>query len=283
MMLAIGERLNGTRKRVARALAERDEAYVLQEVQQQLDGGAMMIDINGGTTPEQEADNLRWLARVVGEHCEAPACIDSANGSLMSAAIEAWLQAKSGTVPEEFELRPGTPWLLLNSITADPARYEQVLPLVVKYHCAVVALCLGGGVPSSDVQERIDIGTELVERLLANNIEPQRIYVDPLILPLGADGGSGLAAREVIRVLKERFPGVRTVCGLSNISFGLPKRRLLNRTLLTMLVAAGLDAAVLDTTDRELMSSLHAAVALSGKDEHCADYISAYRNNRLTG
>ncbi|MFH2009815.1 MAG: dihydropteroate synthase [bacterium] len=281
-MLAIGERLNGTRKKVAQALLDRDEAYVRQEVLRQLEGGAMMIDINGGTTPEQEADNLRWLAQVVGTHCGAPVCIDSANGSLMPDAIEAWLRANKGAIPGHFELRPGVPWLLLNSITADQARYELLLPLIVKYRCAVVALCLGGGEPSADAQVRIGKGTELVERLLADGIEPQRIYVDPLVMPLGVDPGNGLAATQVIQVLKERFPGLRTVCGLSNVSFGLPLRGLLNRTFLTMLIGAGLDAAVMDTSDRELMSSLHAAVALCGRDEYCSGYIAAFRSNRLT-
>lgn len=282
-MLTIGERLNGTRKKVAQALQKRDEAYIKQEVQKQLEGGAMMIDINGGTTPDQEADNLRWLARVVGTHCDAPACIDSANGALMQDAIEAWLQAKNGSIPDHFELRPGHPWLLLNSITADPARYEVLLPLIVKYRCAVVALCLGGGEPSADAQVRIGKGTELVERLLADGIEPQRIYLDPLVMPLGAESGNALAAGKVIQVLKGRFPGLRTVCGLSNVSFGLPKRKLLNRTFLPLLIAAGLDAAVMDTSDRELMSALHAAVALCGLDDYCAGYIAAFRNKRLTG
>lgn len=284
-MLPIGERLNGTRKRVARALGDRDEAYVLQELLRQLKGGALMIDLNGGTTPEQEGDNLCWLARVVGERCEAPVCIDSANGALMASAIETWLQARSGAgagaIPEEFEIRPGIPWLLLNSITADPARYEQLLPLVLKYRCAVVALCLGGSEPSADAQVRIEKGTALVERLLADGIAPERIYVDPLVMPLGVDTGNGLAAVQVVQVLRERFAGLRTVCGLSNVSFGLPARKLLNRTFLTLLVAAGLDAAVMDTSDGALMSTLHAAAALSGRDEYCSGYISAYRSNRL--
>ena len=283
MMLTIGERLNGTRKKVAQALQDRDAAYVREEVQKQLEGGAMMIDINGGTTPEQEPDNLSWLAQVVGRHCDVPVCVDSANPGIMLDAIDALLRARQGSIPEKFESSPGIPWLLLNSITGDQARYEMLLPLIVKYRCAVVALCLGAGEPSADVQVRINKGTELVERLLADNIEPERIYIDPLVMPLGVDTGNGLSAIEVIQVLKERFPGLRTVCGLSNVSFGLPLRKLLNRTFLTMLIGAGLDAAVMDTSDREMMSSLHAAVALSGRDEYCAGYISAFRNNQLKG
>ncbi len=281
MICTIGERLNGSREKVAAALQEKNIEFVGEETRRQLAGGALMIDINGGTSPEQEQENLIWLAEHVALACDAPVCIDSANPEIVQAAIDACLKARSTSVPASFEIRPGLPWLVVNSITGDDKRYDLLLPVIDKYNCAVVALCLGGGDIRAGVETRIKTGTELVERLVGDGIKLERIYLDPLVMPIGIDTKNGLEAIEVVKELKARFPGLRSVCGLSNISFGLPARALLNRTFLVLLLAAGLDAAVMDTSDRKLMNSLRAALALCGEDMYCSEYISAFRENKL--
>lgn len=281
MFLTIGERINGTRISVSKALAKRDATFVRDEIAKQIAGGAQMIDLNGGTSPEEEPDNLTWLAQTTAEHCDSPICIDSANPNAIEAAIEVWLKAKNHSVPDKFEIQAGLPWLMLNSITEDKKRYDVLLPLVRKYNCAVVALCLGASEASAGADERITTGAKLVERMIDDGVEAERIYIDPLVMPLGVDVHNAIAAVSVIEELKRRYPGLRSVCGLSNISFGLPARSLLNRTFLTTLIAAGLDAAVMDSTDARMMGSLYAAVALSGKDDYCTDFIRAFRQGSL--
>lgn len=281
MFLTIGERINGTRISVSKALAKRDAAFVRDEIANQIAGGAQMIDLNGGTSPEEEPDNLTWLAQTAAEYCDSPICIDSANPNAIEAAVEVWLKAKGRLAPAKFEIQTGLPWLMLNSITGDEKRYDVLLPLVRKYNCAVVALCLGASEASAGADERIAAGARLVERMIGDGVEAERIYIDPLVMPLGVDVHNAVTAVSVIEELKRRYPGLRSVCGLSNISFGLPARSLLNRTFLTTLIAAGMDAALMDSTDAGMMGSLYAAVALSGEDDYCTDFIRAFRQGSL--
>lgn len=280
-MLTIGERINATRKAVAAAITARDEAAVRAEIDLQLAGGALMLDINGGTTPETETGNMDWLVAVTAAHTDAPLCLDSAKPGVIETAAAALMRARGIDVPGHFEISPGIPWLLINSISAESERYELILPLVKKYNAAVAALCMGDGDMPSSAEDRIRIGAELIERLAADGVAHERVYIDPLVLPVGVEAASGLAVIETIADLKNRYPDVRTVCGLSNVSFGLPARGLLNRTFLALLTAAGLDAAIVDTSDAKLMSALRAALALCNRDPYCADYITAFRNNLL--
>lgn len=281
MFLTIGERINATRKKVAAALENKDADFIRGEIGRQLEGGADMIDLNGGASPESELENMVWLTEVAASACDAPLCIDSAQPEVIQAAMKTYLDVREERIPEEFETARNRPWLMVNSINSENARYDSLLPLVREYNCAVVALCMESARLDTDIEARARIGAELVERLAGDGIEPERIYLDPLVMPVGVDTGNALNAIELIQRLKHRFPGLRSVCGLSNISFGMPRRGLLNRTLLVMLVSADFDAAVMDTSDRKLMSSLYAALALCGKDKHCSEYISAFRRNRL--
>jgi cobalamin-dependent methionine synthase I len=282
MFLTIGERLNATRKSVAKALAKRDAAFVRDEIDKQITGGASIIDLNGGTSPDQEPGNLAWLAETAAAHCDVPICIDSANPEVIEAAIEALLKARKASAPDAFEIQPGLPWLMINSITADKECYEVLLPLVKKYNCAVIAMCLGAGGADAGVDARITNGADLVARMISDGVAVERIFIDSLVMPLGVDGQNAKATASVIKELKRRYPGLRAACGLSNISLGLPARSLLNRTFLAMLIGAGLDAAIMDTSDAGMMSSLWAALALNGKDDYCADFIKAFRQGTLT-
>ncbi|MGC8779167.1 MAG: dihydropteroate synthase, partial [Candidatus Caldatribacteriaceae bacterium] len=122
---------------------------------------------------------------------------------------------------------------------------------------------------------------QLVEAVQDYGIEKGKLLIDPLVVPIGTDQNQGRIFLETIKKIKETYPGVRTVCGLSNISFGMPNRRLLNRTFMALCVGYGLDAAIIDPLDEELMSILFASRALMGLDEFCTDYISAFRSGRL--
>jgi 5-methyltetrahydrofolate--homocysteine methyltransferase len=138
-----------------------------------------------------------------------------------------------------------------------------------------------GGVPKRP-PDRLKVANGLVERLTASGIAAERIFLDPIVCPVSVDSKAGRVALETLRLIKKELPGAKTICGLSNISFGLPQRRLLNQAFLSIMLTSGLDAAILDPTDKALMATSSATRVLLGNDEHCLGYISAHREGRLT-
>lgn len=264
-MLIIGERINATRKSIKQALAERDSAMIRSEARDQAGAGADFIDVNGGTTPDEELDNLIWLCEEVRAEVDAPLCIDSASAAVIAEGLQ----------------RAG-PGAMVNSISMEKGRYEQIMPLVKEHGAGVVALAMDdSGIPRT-AADRLRVVERTVEEARKHGVPLESVYIDPLVMALSADTGSGLLVIEVLKGIKERWPGLRTTCGLSNISFGLPNRRLVNRTFLAMLLAHGLDSAIVDPLDRGLMSTVHAGRALTGTDDFCMGYLKAYRTKLLS-
>jgi 5-methyltetrahydrofolate--homocysteine methyltransferase len=170
---------------------------------------------------------------------------------------------------------------MINSTTAEPDRLEAFGDLAEAHGCSIIGLCMGEeGVPG-DAGGRFRIAERLVKNLTAGKIPPERIYLDPIVCPISVDGRAGGTALETLRMIKDGLPLVQTICGLSNISFGLPSRQLLNRQFLSIMRAGGLDAAILDPTDGKLTGALRAAEALLGHDENCLTYIGAARQGNL--
>ena len=172
---------------------------------------------------------------------------------------------------------------MINSISLEEERFRELLPLVSSKPCHVVALCMSRTSMPTTVQERVDVGSELIRKLSEQGIPRERIYVDPLIQPVAVDTDMGVSALGAIKAIMDGFPGVNTICGLSNVSFGLPERRLINRNFLVLAMAFGLSAAILDPTDDRLMAALLSADMLLGRDEYCEKYIDAYQAGRLAG
>jgi cobalamin-dependent methionine synthase I len=265
-MIIVGELINGSRENIARALAQRDARAILNVAREQVDAGAHILDINAGTAPDREADDLVWLVDVVLRELDTSLCIDSPHAGAMEAGLK----------------KAGDRAVLINSITGERGRLESILPLIKSYRAEIIALCMDDeGVPK-EAQKRLTTATDLVEKLTNQGIEPARIFLDPIVCPASVDSQAGRVARDTLRLIKKHLPQVKTICGLSNISFGLPQRRLLNRTFLSIMQAEGLDAAILDPTDKALMANLATAQALMGDDEHCLNYIAAHREGRLT-
>jgi 5-methyltetrahydrofolate--homocysteine methyltransferase len=263
-MLIVGERINGTRAEIARAISERDAEFIKKEARIQVDAGAEMLDINAGTHPKTEVEDLKWLVEVVQGEVDTPLAIDSAN----SEALAAGLSVHRGKA-------------LINSITAEEERFRAALPLIKKYDASVVALTMAGTIMPESAQGRVAIAEDLIQRFAAAGIPQEKIYFDPLVRPVATEGAQGRAVLEAVREIKEKFPGARTICGLSNVSFGLPRRGLLNRTFLAMLLASGLDAAIIDPTDKGMMAAIFASRALLGQDEYSLKYIDAQRKGLL--
>lgn len=262
-MIVIGEKINSTRKPIREAIAKKDAAFLQGLARDQARAGADYLDVNTGAFLEEEARLMEWLVQIIHEAVELPLALDSAN----PAALEAGLKVS---------VNNGKP--IINSITAEEAKFKKVVPLVLKYDASVLALSLDDNGISKTVEDRFAVAQRLIEALCAEGVTQDRIFLDPLIQPISVQNDFGLIAIEVIRRVKQQFPEVKTTCGLSNISFGLPQRGKLNRYFLAMAIAAGLDSAILDPLDRELMGAIKASEALSGKDRFCKNYIKAFRH-----
>jgi 5-methyltetrahydrofolate--homocysteine methyltransferase len=263
-MLLVGERINTSIPSVAPKVEARDADFICEIARAQVEAGANMIDVNAGTFLQEECEVLKWIVELVQGAVDVPLCIDSPNPAAIEAALEICKR------------KP-----LVSSLSAEKARYQAIAPLVKAYGTSVVALCMDeGGVPAT-AEERARIGKQLVEMLTADGISEDDIYLDVMVRPIGVEGKDGAVALDTISAVKEAHPKVHTICGLSNVSFGLPARKVLNRTFLALAMARGLDAAILDVLDKGIMTVVYSAQALLGEDDFCMNYISAYRNGKL--
>jgi len=260
-MIIIGEKINSTRRSVREVIAKKDIAFLQKLAVDQVEAGADYLDVNTGAFPDEEAELMEWLVQLVQEVVEVPLSLDSAD----PVALEVGLKASRNDRP------------IINSITAEKARFEKVLPLVLKYQSPVLALSMGDEGITKTVEGRFGVAKRLIETLCAEGVAQEQIYLDPLVQPVGVQNDFAVVAMEVIRRVKQEFPTVHITCGLSNVSFGLPQRAKLNRYFLMMAMAAGLDSAILDPLDHELMDAIKTAEALLGKDRFCMNYIKAFR------
>ncbi len=266
-MLLIGESINGTAQKVGDAILTRDEAFIADLARAQCDAGAHMLDINAGVAGGNEAENLVWLLDVVQSAVPVPLVIDSADPEALAAALDAYRHAE----------RP-----IVNSITGEAQKWNALLPVLAEHRTRVVALCMDdNGIPKN-VEGRIEIAGRLFDALIQRGMAAGDIYFDPLVLPCAVEPAQGLVALEAIRALRQRFSEAHTVCAVSNLSTGLPARRLLNRSFCAMAIYAGLDSVVLDVRDKALMSTIAAGKAIVNQDAYCMEYITAYRSGTLT-
>lgn len=264
-MLVVAERINSTRKSIHQALEAKDADFIRSEVKAQAEAGADYIDVNAGSFVEREVECLSWLIEVVQKATQLPLCIDSPDPRAMAAALE---KVKKIAI--------------LNSVSLEKRRLTGMIPLVTKYKTKVVALCQSDVGMASTVSDKVKNAEQLVETLTKEGLALSDIYIDPLVYPIATDTQSALATLGAVEKIMQLFPGIHTICGLTNVSFGLPARKLLNRTFLIAAVSHGLDSAIIDPTDQKLMAGLLAAEALMNRDEFCGRYIKAYRQGKLS-
>lgn len=260
MIKLIGEKINGTRKRVAQAIAERDVAFIQDVARKQAAAGATWLDVNAGTHPDREPEDLVWLIDTIQAVVDIPLCLDSANPQALAVAIKAVHQ---------------TP--MINSISGEPQRLEGILPFVAEHGCPVIALAMDAQKIPETSATRVAVVHTILAATRAAGIPDERIYVDPLAMTISTNTQSGMIFFDTLRTVHEIYPEVHFTAGLSNISFGLPARSYINRAFLTLALAAGLDSAILDPLDQELKAALLAAELLLGRDPHCLHYTRAYR------
>jgi cobalamin-dependent methionine synthase I len=265
-MIIIGEKINTSRKSIEEAVNKKDAAFIAKVARDQAEAGAHYIDVNAGTFVDEEVDYLCWLVEIIQSEVDLPLCLDSPNPKALSEAIKR---------------HKGEP--MINSISLEEDRFHSLLPIITSQPCHVVALCMGHTSMPTTIEERVEVGSELIKKLTNEGIPLEKIYVDPLVLPVSVDTSMGVAALGAIHKIMNDFPGVNTICGLSNISFGLPERRLINRNFLALCIAHNLSAVILDPRDKQLMSTLLTLEMLLGRDEYCGDFIDAYQSGRIVG
>lgn len=265
-MLIIGESINGTVPKVGEAILQRDADSLRALARVQVDCGAGMLDVNAGVAGGREAEDLVWAIETIQQEVDVPLMIDSADPSAIEAALPVYRHRE----------RP-----IVNSISGETNKWERLLPVLSKSRPRVVALCIDDrGVPKM-VQGRIEIAERLFRGLVDSGIAPDDIYFDPLVLSVAVEPEQALVTLDTIRALRAAFPESHTICGVSNVSMGLPSRRLLNRTFLAMAIYAGLDTLFIDVRDQALMSAVYGGKVMVNQDAYCSGYITAYRTKKI--
>ena len=257
----IGERINPTgRKLLSKEMAAGNFDRVRADAIAQVAAGAHVLDVNAGVPLTDEPALMAEAIRIVQEVTDVPICIDSS----VVAALKSGLAAVKG--------KP-----LVNSVTGEEERLEVVLPMVAEYHAAVIGVANDETGISYDPVERFKVAKKIVERAESYGIPRHDVIIDPLAMPAGAVPGAAATLFQLVRMIREEL-GCNTVCGASNISFGLPDRPVLNGTFLSMAIAAGMTCAITNAIEPEIKKSIMAANLMMGYDENCLAWIAAHRD-----
>jgi len=260
-MIVIGERINGMFKAVGQAIQDRDKAVIQDLAQRQLAEGANMLDINVGTATADPAGGIRWLVESVREVTDVPLSIDNPNLPTMKAGLEACSGRK-----------------MINSTIGSDAALDTFLALAKEHNAMIVCLCIDDkGVPV-DVDGRLEIAMRVLAKAMEHDVPIEDVYIDPIVLPVKADQtGPGKVLESIKQFTMLSDPAPHIVVGLSNLSQGSVDRKLINRTFLTMAIGVGLDAAILDPLDTELMDAMIAAEMLMNRTIYSDSFLRAYR------
>ena len=273
-MLVVGERINTSRKIkgepvIEQAVIARNEDYIKNLAISQFEAGATYIDVNCGTLTSGEPEALTWLTKIVQSSVKAPISFDSPNPLALESALSIYDNAN------------GQP--LINSITAESERYNNVLPFVLKYKAKVIALAMDDSGIQPDAVKRLTVARQLINDLSSAGVNKEDIYVDPLTFPIGTGSDVTTNMLQIIETIKSEYPEVHIIAGLSNVSHGMPNRKLLNQAAAILAMGKGLDAGIIDPNDKYLMGLIYAAEALLGIDDYCMNYITKSREGAFEG
>ncbi len=242
-MLVIGERINVISKSLGQAMKDRDKKPVQEMAVSQVEAGAGMLDLNLGPATKGGSETMAWLVETVQEVCDARLSLDTTNAEAMEAGLRLCAQ------------RP-----LINSTSAERARLERFLPLAKTYDADIIGLTMTEAGVSRDCNERVMAAADIMAAMAEFDVPLERLYLDPLLLPVGVAQQQAKEALEAVAMFKQlNDPPLKTVVGLSNIYNGCPEqvKTPLAAALLTMLLEVGLDAAIMDPLDEEMMAAAH--------------------------
>jgi cobalamin-dependent methionine synthase I len=263
-MIIVAERLNAARKAVREAIERKDEALVITEATDQFAAGADIIDINAGAHPDREEADMAWMIDLVQGAVDSRISIDSSSSRVILKNIH-----KLSKTP------------MINSVSLESKKLAEMQPALTEREADIVALCMDdAGLPKT-ADQAYGNAVRMVETLEGIGISREHIFLDPLVQTISADHTKGLMVLETIGRIRAEIPGVHIICGLSNISYGMPERFLINRTFLTLAVGAGLDAAIIDPLDKKLTTAAAVSEMLLGKDPYCRNYLTQFRKKNI--
>lgn len=267
-MLVIGENINATIPKVKDAILSRDEEFIRNLAIRQEEAGAKLIDINVGTgegTADDEIASMKWAVSIVADAVKMNICIDSDNPVVLEAGIEA-----AGD-------RAG----MINSTKGSEKSLEAIIPIAEKTGLPLIGLAMDDeGIPKT-AEERLIIAGRILEAAATRGVPAERIYIDPLVMPVSTDIEQGNVTLETVRLIKEKHPKARCVLAVSNVSFGLPKRSNVNSALISMAAYLGVEAVLINPLHKALRAALLASETLLGRDRHCRKYTRAARNDKI--
>lgn len=263
-IIVVGELINSTRKSVQAALEAKDEAIIRRLAREQVEAGADIIDVNTATSLEREIDDMKWVIGLIYDEVgEVRLAIDTPKPEAMKAGLELC------------RARP-----LINSINNEP-RQRELIDIVKGVEADIVGMPMGGktAMPKT-VEERLEEVKLLTRTLKEAGVDLQRLYIDTIVMTIGTNQEQGRAVIDTTREIKKRYEseGVKTSVGLSNVSFGLPNRTLLNQAFLAMLLEAGLDMAFINPKSEAMMDMLRASESILGADQNCIRYLRYVRS-----
>jgi len=265
-MYVIGECINGMFKKVKSAIEERDKSAIQDLARRQVDNGADALDLNVGTVSGDPQEVMMWLVETVREITDVPLSIDSPKWAVQKEVVP--------RVPGE---------AIINSCKADDEELEKYIDLALESGASLLALTIDKqGVPS-DTDRRVELGAQIAAKTMEKSLPIERLFVDPIILPVNAAPAQPrhvLAALQQLKLLSD--PPPRLVIGLSNVSQNCTNRKLINRTYLVMALGAGLEAAILDPLDKDLMDAITTAELLQEKMIYCDSFLDAQRMRSQT-
>ncbi len=265
-MEAIGERINGMFKDISNAIKTKDPSAVKEWAIKQTQNGAAYLDISVGANAEDPFEAMRFLIEAAQSVVDTPLCLDSTNYDLIEEGL------KLCRVPA-----------MINSCHADRYKIERVFPMAVKYNAKVIGLAMSeeSGIPKT-ADSRVPLAMELVAAADEFGLDMQNLYIDPLLLPINVAQDHFIEAMETLRQVKLMAdPAPKTTCGLSNTSQRCAHRHIINRIALVMLMSAGLDSAIVDANDDELMNAAATARVLMAKEIYCDSYADLYKSPRF--
>ncbi|MDP1853836.1 MAG: dihydropteroate synthase [Candidatus Omnitrophota bacterium] len=260
-MFIIGELINGMYKNVQEAIKNKDKKAIQEIAIAQTKAGSSALDVNCGPASANPKDTMKWLVEAIQEVVDTPLCLDSTRPDVIEAGLSI---AKNKTV--------------INSAYADQEKLDTLVPMALKYNSALIGLAMSKkGVPQDKLQ-RLELAVQIITYCQDNGFPVNNLYLDPIVLPVNVAQSQGQEVLETIREFKILSdPAPKTVVGLSNVSQGTNQRSLINRTFLVMAQGCGLDSAILDPLDNDLMDALIAAELILNKQIYCDSFLNAYR------
>ncbi len=253
----VGECINPTgRKDLKKAIQERDFEYIARSALRQSEAGAQILDVNMGLPGENEKELLPSAIKRIQSVCSTPLQVDSADPQAIEAAVRSYA---------------GKP--MINSVNAERASLDAIVPLAAHYGCALIGLTLNEkGIPKK-AEERLELARIIVDKCLQYGIPKQDIFIDCLAMTVSTNQKEALETLRAIRLVKTEL-GVNTILGISNISFGLPRPKVLNAHFLSAAFSAGLDAAIADPFSQEIQDAFYSWRVIAHLDSHCASWIA---------